>query len=203
MGCVVQQGMRGLGFTQVAAVAAGSKLPLFSPEPISMAILAGIQLLLHFFKFGYDPKKLNDTALTEALIINFNKVWEQITDEHLPYACDPGQCGKQHQAIFTRSQWPNVPFPGGKPGLDIGQYRAAFDQAIQEGRAKLQRPQSVADYDANANYVQTLLRQVAERQAQEAAAANPLAALLPSADGGLLSLWPWAVGGLLIYKLIL
>jgi len=208
MGQVVQLG-QSTGATAGRVASAGLLTAAgYDPEPISASVMAAIGLALKFFKFGYDPKKLNDTALTESLIIGFNRAWEQITGEQLPSACEPGQCGKQRQAIFTRSQWPNVPFPGGKPGLDIGQYRAGFEQAIAEGRAKLQRQESVADYEANANYVRTLLQQVQERQAQEQAA-NPLASLLPGLDisaltgGGVGGLLPWALGGLLVYKLIL
>lgn len=171
------------------------------PEPISKAILAAVGALLSFFKFGYDPKKLNDTALTEALIIGFNQSWEALTGEHLPYNCTPGKCGDQHVAIFTRSQWPNIPYPGGVPGVDLDSYLSAFQQAIAEGRSKLLRSQSLADYDANANYILTLLNQVKQRQGEEAAAANPITALLPS--GSISSLLPWLIGGFAVYKLIL
>jgi len=175
------------------------------PEPFSKAALAAVAVLLSFFKFGYDPKKLNDTALTEALIIGFNQAWEQITGEHLPYNCTPGQCGKQHVAIFTRSQWPNVPNPGGIPGVDFNGIIAAFSQAIEQGRAQLQRPQSAADYEANANYVMTLLQQAQQRAADDAAAASPVSALtdLFSGSGGAGKLLPWVLGGLAVYQFVL
>lgn len=173
----------------------------FDPEPISKAILAAVGTLLSFFKFGYDPKKLNDTALTEALIIAFNQSWEQITGEHLPYNCTPGKCGSQHVAIFTRSQWPNVPYPGGVPGVDLDTYISGFAQAIAEGRTKLLRTQSLADYDANSNYVMTLLNQVKQRAAENVAA-NPLNAITSAfSSGNVGGLLPWLLGGAGVYLL--
>ena len=205
MGRLVQQRQLGVTTPQVTGTVSSGLLTAaeFDPEPISKAILAAVGALLSFFKFGYDPKKLNDTALTEALIIGFNQAWEQLTGENLPYNCQPGQCGSQHVAIFTRSQWPNVPMPGGFPGADLNSYISGFSQAIAQGRSRLQRPESVADYDANSNYVMTLLNQVQQQQAQDAAA-SPMSALASLTSGaGIGKLLPWLLAGFAVYEFVL
>jgi hypothetical protein len=211
---MVQSGPRGLGQNvakSVSSVIGGGLLTAanLSPEPVSKAFLyvaAGLaSVVSQLFKFGYDPKKLNDTAITEAFRISFNQVWEQLTGERLPYACDPGQCGKQGQAIFTGSAWPAVPYPSGRPGTDPTLVLSAIDTAAAEGRSKLVRPESRSGFDGNVAYARSIVEQVAARRAEEMR--NPLTAAgaaISSAVGGadLMSLLPWALGGFLVYKVI-
>jgi hypothetical protein len=211
MGCAVQNIRLGQTTGKTAtSVAAGGLLTAanLAPEPMTKAFLyaaAGVaSVISQLFKFGYDPKKLNDTAVTEAFRIAFNKAWEELTGERLPYSCDPGQCGKQKQAIFAGSAWPNVPYPAGKPGTDPAVLAAAIEQMAAEGRAALQRPESVAGYEGNLSYARALVQKVQQHRAEQSALERA-AGYLPRTEAGAVdfgALLPWAAGGLVLYKLL-
>ena len=179
------------------------------PEPISKAILGIVAAITSLFSFGYNPQKLNDTAVTENVQIALHKIWYQLTGEDLGMNCTPGQCGAQHVAIFTTSQYPNVPDgPSGNPAADINVVIQSAQQIIGQGRGALVRSQSVADYDANTNYMLGLFNDVAS-----ARAADPL---YQAGAGGVVtdvqnafaqlgaggSLLPWlAIGGAILWAL--
>jgi len=137
------------------------------PEPFSKAALTAAAFFSKLFSFGYDPRKLNDTAVTEAFRIGMNGLWNDLTGDRLPTACEPGQCGEQRIAIFTRSSYPNVPYPAGRPGADAAQYLAALDAAYRDAFSKLVRQESIAGLDENYQYIGGLLRQVAAEQARQ------------------------------------
>ena len=188
---------RTLGFTPVIAAAAAASGPAAPLVLAASALVSLAPLLIKMFK-KYDPDKLNDTGITEAFRIGANGLWNELTGDNLPVNCDPGQCGKQHVAIFTASRWPDVPYPAGRPGANIDQYIAAVANTIADARSRLIRPQSAAGFQENADYFMTLLHQVKERQAQEAPLATAFAA-----PGGLMSLLPWLIGGYAVYEFVL
>lgn len=173
------------------------------PEPISKAILAVAAMFTKLFGFGYNPRKLNDTAVTEAVKQGLNVLWYNLTGEALNgvhRTAEPGQYGAQHIALFTGSQYPNVPYPAGPAdaGL-IQQVIQQAEQVVAQGRSNLVRQESFSAYDLNANYMLELMRQVADARAQQPA---QLADLLPSGKG-IMSWLRWLIGGYAVYKFVL
>ena len=198
-------GQRGLGFTPIiaAAPAAGPAAPIVAAVA---AIATAAALLIKFFKGrGYDPNKLQDTAITEAFRIGANGLWNDLTGDNLPVNCTPGQCGAQNVAIFTASRFPDVPYPAGRSGTDIEQYVAALQAAIADARSKLVRPESVAGFDQNANYFLTLLAQVRQLRAQQGPVSSITQGLedLVAGKGSIVSLLPWAIGAYAVYRWVL
>jgi hypothetical protein len=181
------------------------KAAAIDPEPISKAILAVAALFTQLFGFGYDPKKLNDTAITEAVKQGLNVLWYNLTGEALNgvhRTAEPGQYGAQHIALFTGSQYPNVPYPAGPAdGSLIQQVIAQAQDIIAQGRSKLVRRESSAGYEFNANYMLGLMQQVADARAREPV--NPLAELLPGGGKGIMSFLPWLIGGYAVYEWVL
>ena len=182
------------------------KAAAIDPEPISKAILAVAALFTQLFGFGYDPKKLNDTAITEAVKQGLNVLWYNLTGEALNgvrQTAEPGQYGKQGIALFTGSQYPNVPYPAGPADVNlVYQVIAQAEQIIAQGRGSLVRRESNEGYDFNANYMLNLMSQVAQQRAEQ----GPLSTFLPGGAEATEGLWkwlPWMVGGYAIYKLVL
>lgn len=172
-------------------------------EPFSKAALSLAALFTKVFGFGYDPKKLNDTAVTEAIQIALHQIWFNLTGEDLGGVnptCVPGKCGDQHIDIFhVQSQYPNV--PGGAAGRqDASQVMQYARQLIAEGKQQLVRPESSYYYDMNTNYMLQLFQQVVD--AQTVAAASP-AGLISSITGGAGGILPWLLGGLAVYQFVL
>ena len=174
------------------------------PEPISKVILTIAALFTKLFGFGYNPQKLNDTAITEAVKQGLNVLWYNLTGEALngvKQTAEPGQYGKQHVALFTPSAYPNVPYPAGPADLSlINQVIDQANQIIAQGRSNLIRQESFEGYDLNANYMLRLMEQVGEARAQE----GPLDSLLtPGAASSVMSLLPWLIGGYALYEFVL
>jgi len=190
---------QGMGFAPAVAAVAPAAGPL---APIILAVAAVLPLLTKYLNFGYNPRKLNDTAITEAVKGSLNVLWYNLTGEALNgvhRTAEPGQYGAQHIALFTGSQYPNVPYPAGPAdaGL-IQQVIAQAQQIIAQGRSNLVRQESYQGYDFNANYMLGLMQQVADARARE----NPLAEFIPS-GAGIMSWLPWLIGGYAVYKLVL
>lgn len=195
---------------QTAANAAGSaagtaaiKLaPATGPAaPFVAAAGAVVSLFSKILNFGYNPQKLNDTAITEAVKQALNQLWYQLTGEAINgvhRTAEPGQYGKAGIALFRESRYPDVPYPAGAPGADPAQIIGQAQQIISQARSNLLRKESAAGYDFNANYMLELMNQVAERRAEE----NPLSRIIPG--GSKLPGWlPWAAAGYAVYKWVL
>lgn len=214
MGVAVPRRTRRLGAGSPVVQAAGSTLLQISPMtgpayPFVAAAGLALEVVGAFFGGGCGNKCKVDTANTEAAQIGFNSVWYIVSGEDLGgvtgaqgCVCTPGQCGKQHCAIFAPqgSAYPNVPGGAlGDPNVDIDAAIAQTTQIYQAGRAKLVRSESFADYDNN--YQAALGRLNAVKAARVAdAAANPLSAqnLLSSATSGASSLFQSPTAWLLI-----
>lgn len=184
-----------------AGAAAGSVVPVVGT--IVGAIGGLIAMLLHA---GYNPNKLNDTAVTEGVQIALHQLWYQLTGEDLGMNCTPGKCGDQHVAIFTTSQYPDVPQGAdGNPGADPAAFLAAAQRVIADGRAKLIRPESFSDYDNNTNYMLGLFNSVLNARQQD----NPVGAggLITDVQNAMSQLgsgsaWPWLLlGGAVLWAL--
>ena len=185
------------------------------PEPISKAILGiagGVaSLFTKLFGFGYNPRKLADTAITEAMQVTMNQVWYALTGEALngvTHTADPGQYGKMHFPLFTASQYPSVPKgPLGDMSLDVDSIiQQITDLAVQQ-RAQLKRPESYTDFDANVNGRLALLNQVKQDRTQAAAQAPNASAVIADIKSAVTGMnWekvlPIAIGGLLIYSFV-
>ena len=198
LGLEVQQFKSAISSSLMTAAAA-------DPEPFSKVGLTIAALFTKIFGFGYDPKKLNDTAVTESVQIGLHSLWNDLTGDNLPVNCTPGQCGKQHVAIFEGSNYPAVPYPAGRPGMDVNQVIAATQQLIAQGRQQLVRPESVSAYEFNTQYMLGLFNQVAQAQAMQ----NPLSSAyaqgqaLVAGQSGITALLPWFLGGYAIYRFVL
>lgn len=202
MGVAVARRTRGMGAGSPVVQAAGSTMLSISPmtgpaAPFVAAAGVIINLVGDFFGGGCGRSCTQDTANTEAAQIGYNSVWYIVSGEDLGgvtgaagCTCTPGQCGKQHCAIFDPqgSAYPDV--PGGALGyssVDIDAAIAQLIQIYQAGRAKLVRSESFADYDANYQGALAKLQQV--KAARDAAGVS-------SAGSGTLSSMVSSVGGL-------
>mgnify|MGYP001612855128 FL=1 len=197
----------GMGITPQAKSTVSSSLMTaaeLDPEPISKAVLAVAALFTKFFGFGYNPRKLADTAITEAVKGSLNSLWYNLTGEALDGVnrqAEPGQYGKQHIALFAGSAYPNVPYPAGHPAADLNQIRQTADQIIAQGRSNLVRKESFEGYDNNANYMLALMEQVARTRAQESAVEIRDSGIVSSK--GVMSWLPWLIGGYALYEFVL
>lgn len=173
------------------------------PVTITLAVLAVVNLFSKLLNFGYNPQKLNDTAITEAVKQAMNVLWYNLTGEALNgvhQTATPGQYGAEHIALFSESRYPDVPYPAGRPDIDPAEIIAATEQVIAQGRANLVRSESFAGYDFNAQYMVNLMNQVAQRRAQE----QPFGELLSFGDSSnWAAMLPWLLGGWLAYKVVL
>ncbi len=212
MGCrcsTLGQVPTGRAVTSATAGALMTAAPFTGPAAPFVAGIAGaLGFFSTLFGFGHDPSKLNDTAVTEAFRIGMNAMWNDLTGDSLPTACDPGQCGNQRVAIFEQSPYPNVPYPAGRPGIDPIQFIAALERAHQEALSKLQRSESAAGLDQNYRYMGGLLRRVLSERARQAplqTAISTVSSVIPrTPEGGIdfLKLAPWAGAGYLLYKFV-
>jgi len=190
------------------STAAGS-----DPDPtgISQGLLAVSGLIASLFSFGYNPQKLNDTQITEAVQIALHQLWCQLTGEDLGggqcggCTCTPGKCGGVC-AIFTTSAYPNVPYGAeGNTNVDVTQTILQAQQIIQQGQSKLQRPESLSDYQANVNYMMSLFNQVLNARATSD---NPITAIETAVSTGSFSsinwsgILPWLIGGYAVLQLV-
>ena len=205
----VETRQRGLGFTPQTKSAVSSSLwtaAAADPEPFSKAALAIAALFTQLFGFGYNPRKLNDTAITEAVKQALNALWYQLSGEALngvSQTAEPGRYGAERIALFTASAYPDVPYPAGRtdPAVIIQQAQ----QIIAQGRSNLVRQESFSGYDDNANYMLGLFSQVAQAQAEQ----NPLSALyaggqaFAAGQGGIAAILPWLIGGYAVYRWVL
>ena len=201
----VETRQRGLGFTPIiaAAPATGTAAPFVVAAGLIASLVPVFAKLLNF---GYNPRKLNDTAITEAVKQALNQLWYQLTGEAIngvQRTADPGQYGKAGIALFAGSAYPDVPYPAGR--TDPAGIIAQAQQIIAQGRSNLVRQESFQGYDANANAMLGLFSQVAQAQAAQ----NPLSALyaqgqaLAAGQGGIAAILPWLIGGYAVYKWVL
>ena len=201
----VETGQRGMGFTPVIAAA-----PAFGPAAPIVAAVGVIASLVPVFtkllNFGYNPRKRNDTAITEAGKPARNQLWYQLTGEAINgvhRTAEPGQYGEAGIALFAGSAYPDVPYPAGR--TDPADIIAQAQQIIAQGRSNLVRQESFSGYDANADYMLGLFSQVAQAQAEQ----NPLSALyaggqaLAAGQGGIAAILPWLIGGYAVYRWVL
>lgn len=198
----------GMGVTTPQAKSAAAAglwtIAAADPEPISKAILTVAAMFTQLFGFGYNPRKLADTAITEAVKQGLNVLWYNLTGEALDgvnRTAEPGQYGAQHIALFTPSAYPKVPYPAGPP--DVNQIRQVADQArqiIAQGRSNLVRQESFAGYDANADYMLGLMEQVAAAREQQNSQGNVFSSV---AAMDWKSLLPWVIGGYAVYEFVL
>lgn len=203
----MQLALTGMGITPViaAAPAAGPLAPLV----IAASFLPSIAKL---FKFGYDPQKLGDTAITEGAQVAMNQAWYSLTGEALNgvnRTAQPGSYGDAGIAIFSPSAYPNVPKgPTGDPSVDVDGLIATVQQGLAQARSRLIRPESAAGFDANAKRILGLMQRVKEARAQLGPIERARAAaegVIPRTPEGALDvrkLLPWALGGLLLYKFV-
>ena len=204
MGQMISTGM-GQYTPQIKQVVSSSlsTAAAMDPEPFSKAALAVAALFTRILNFGYNPRKLNDTAITEAVKQALNQLWYQLTGEAINgvhRTTEPGQYGKAGIALFAESAYPDVPYPAGR--VDPAEIIAQVQQIIAQGRSNLLRSESAAGYDFNANYMLNLMSQVAQQRAEQ----GPLSTFLPGGAEATEGLWkwlPWMVGGYAIYKLVL
>jgi hypothetical protein len=196
-----------MGITPQAKSAVSSALftaAELDPEPISKAVLAVAALFSKFFGFGYNPRKLADTAITEAVKGSLNILWYNLTGEALDGVnrqAEPGQYGKERIALFAGSAYPNVPYPAGHPAADLNQIRSTAEQIIAQGRSNLVRRESFEGYDNNASYMLGLMDQVASARAQQRSE-SPLTTAF-GAPSGVMSWLPWLIGGYALYEFVL
>ena len=201
----VETRQRGMGFVPVIAAA-----PAFGPAAPIVAAVGAIASLVPLFakllNFGYNPRKLNDTAITEAVKQALNALWYQLSGEALngvSRTAEPGRYGAEGIALFTASAYPDVPYPAGR--TDPSGIMQQAQQIIAQGRSNLVRQESFQGYDANANAMLGLFSQVAQAQAEQ----NPLSALyaqgqaLAAGQGGIAALLPWLIGGYAVYRWVL
>ena len=195
----------GVGFTPVVAAAAPATGPL---APIVLAVAAVLPLFSKLLNFGYNPRKLADTAITEAVKQSLNILWYNLTGEAINgvhQQAEPGQYGEASIALFAGSNYPNVPYPAGAPGRDARAVIQEAQQIIAQGRANLVRQESYEGYDFNAQYMLGLMEQVAQRQAE----ASPLASFTSLFDTSFGEGVNWkallalAGGGYALYEFVL
>lgn len=196
----------GVGYTpQQGVQTAGSGLMTAAPftgpaAPFVAAAGALVSLFGKLFSFGYNPRKLNDTQITEAVQLSLHNLWYPLTGEDLggvQNPCEPGKCGG-HTAIFTTSAYPNIPKgAAGDPNVDVNQLLQGAQSVIAQGRNALIRKESFADYDANTGYLMGLFQQVAQARAQTGRVADVLS--IPQDWTKILL---WGIGGLAVYSIL-
>lgn len=180
--------------------------------PFVAATGAIVGFLSNMFKFGYDPQKLGDTALTEDAQAKMNQAWHALTGEALNgvnRSAEAGKYGDAGIAIFSPSAYPNVPKgPAGDPAIDVDLLVTNMRAYLAKVRAGLKRPESAAGFDANAKRMLGLMQRVKEARA----ALGPIAAARAAAEGAIprtptgeldvKSILPWALGAFAAYKFI-
>ena len=210
-GGLMKLALTGMGITPIiaAAPAAGPLAPLVIAASLLPAVLPSISKL---FKFGYDPQKLEDTAITEGAQVAMNRAWHALTGEALDgvnRTAQPGQYGDAGIAIFSPSAYPNVPKgPAGDPSVDVTGLIATVQQGLAQARSRLARPESSAGFDANAKRMLGLMQRVKEARAAlgpfERARAAAEGAIPRTPAGGIdvPKILPWALGAFVAYKFI-
>lgn len=171
-----------------------------------------VGFLSNMFKFGYDPQKLGDTALTEDAQAKMNQAWHALTGEALngvTRTAEPGKYGDAGIAIFSPSAYPNVPKgPAGDPAIPVDLLVTNMRAYLDKARSGLQRPESAAGFDANAKRMLGLMQRVKEARA----ALGPIAAARAAAEGTIprtptgeldvAKILPWALGAFAAYTFI-
>ena len=196
----------GMGFVATPILAAAPAAGPAAPFVAAAAIIASVvPAFIKLLNFGYNPRKLNDTAITEAVKQALNVFWYNLTGEALNgvnRTAEPGRYGAERIALFTPSAYPNVPYPAGPAEVSqIRQVIAEAQQIIAQGRSNLIRRESFAGYDLNANYMLGLMEQVAAARTQQSPLGPLTTALgVPSSWGAFL---PWLLGGFAVYKWVL
>jgi hypothetical protein len=167
------------GSAIAAGAAAGSVVPI-----VGTIIGAVGGLIASLMNFGYNPQKLNDTAVTEGAQMLWHQLWYQLTGEDLGggggggCTCTPGKCGDQHCAIFTPTNYPDVPFgPLGDTSVDIDAVIQKAQSIYQEAVANLQRPESLQGIQDNFSYLLDRFNDV--KAARAASPAGVIESFLP------------------------
>lgn len=204
-----------VGATTLGLIASGAMAGSVLPV-IGTVIGAAFGLVMALIHHGYDPQKLNDTAVTEALELEMHQLWYLLTGEDLGGGggsqcnCSPGRCGAQHCAIFgIPTQYPNVPDgPSGNPDIDVNVAIAQVQRLSEEGMQHLVRPESMADYQNNVGYMMGLFRSVAAARAVDPAYTSALdvgpgaIADVTRIFSGLPSWLPWAAIAAAVYAIL-
>ena len=210
MGTAVQ---RHLGTTTQAAVGAGVAaadvgltVALGPVGALAGSVLGLVTGVLSGVIAGCGNTCIHDTEITEAAQLGYNALWYELTGEDLGgvtgvsggCTCTPGQCGKEHCAIFDPqgTQYPNV--PSGPLGYTDASAIIAQGQSIyQNGRGQMERSASLVDYDNNWNGFLTKCNIVLAAQ-QKAAAGSSSASGTATAGTflGISSTWLYLLGAL-------
>lgn len=178
--------------------------------PFVAATGALVGLISNIFKFGYDPQKLGDTALTEDVQAKMNQAWHVLTGEALNgvnRTAEAGKYGDAGIAIFSPSAYPDVPKgPAGDRSIDVDLVMTNMRAYANKARSGLQRSESIAGFDANLNRMLGLMGRVKTARAQAGAIetarqiAEGVIPRTPSGGIDVPKILPWAIGGLVAYS---
>lgn len=88
-----------------------------APFVAGAGVIAQIPSLLGF---GPDPRKVPDTQKLEAMQLEINKTWNRIAGDSCPVSCNPGDCGRVGQLVFScpTSAWDRARAPASLAAVD-------------------------------------------------------------------------------------